>query len=112
VTRLAVGINGLPVAQRFLVRHPLIARNDMRGHQSPEGPIPQQAASDARQSRKPLICYSRTMVSLSPGDWIVQNAANSKRRPVWLIRFAREMGLHTLASCNSLRRREGMWWMR
>lgn len=92
VTRLAVGDEVLPVGNGFwsdtLILHERMAPK------APEGADPQQAAL-MRANPGTAYLLLTDMVPLSPGDWIVQNAANSNVGRM-VIRFAREMGLHTI----------------
>jgi len=92
VTRLAVGDEVLPVGNGFwsdtLISHERMAPK------APEGADPQQAAL-MRANPGTAYLLLTDMVPLSPGDWIVQNAANSNVGRM-VIRFAREMGLHTV----------------
>lgn len=92
VTRLAVGDAVLPVGNGFwsdtLILHERMAPK------APEGADPQQAAL-MRANPGTAYLLLTDMVALSPGDWIVQNAANSNVGRM-VIRFAHEMGLHTI----------------
>jgi len=108
VTRLASRRCGFaPGGQRFFCRdHAGFCTNAWR--QSPRrGPI-RTGRIDARQSRNPLICYSRTWVSLSPGEfgsWA--ECRQLQRRPDGDAASPR-VGL----AYGHMRASRGMWWMR
>lgn len=92
VTRLAVGDAVLPVGGGFwtdtLILHERMAPK------APKGANPEQAAL-MRANPGTAHLMLTDMVDLQPGDWVVQNAANSNVGRM-VIRFAREMGLHTV----------------
>lgn len=92
VTRLAVGDAVLPVGGGFwsdtLILH------ERMSPKAPEGVDPQQAALMRANPATAHLMLS-DMTDLAPGDWIVQNAANSNVGRM-VIRFARERGLHSI----------------
>lgn len=92
VTRLKVGDAVLPVGSGFwadtLILHERMAPK------APEGVDPQQAAL-MRANPATATLMLEDIVALDPGDWLVQNAANSNVGRM-VIRFARERGLHTV----------------
>ena len=92
VTRLAVGDAVLPVGGGFwadtLILHERMAPK------APKEADPEQAAL-MRANPGTAHLMLTDMVDLQPGDWVVQNAANSNVGRM-VIRFAREMGLHTV----------------
>lgn len=92
VTRLAVGDAVLPVGGGFwtdtLILHERMAPK------APKGADPEQAAL-MRANPGTARLMLTDMVDLQLGDWVVQNAANSNVGRM-VIRFAREMGLHTV----------------
>lgn len=92
VTRLAVGDAVLPVGGGFWA-DTLILRERM-APKAPEGADPEQAAL-MRANPGTAFLMLTDIVDLQPGDWVVQNAANSNVGRM-VIRFARERGLHTV----------------
>ena len=92
VTRLAVGDAVLPVGGGFwadtLILHERMAPK------APAGADPEQAAL-MRANPGTAYLMLTDIVALQPGDWVVQNAANSNVGRM-VIRFARELGLHTV----------------
>jgi len=68
---------------------------------APAGADPEQAAM-MRANPGTAYLLLTGMADLAPGDWVVQNAANSNVGRM-VIRFAREMGFHTV---NIVRRHE------
>lgn len=68
---------------------------------APAAADPEQAAM-MRANPGTAYLLLTAMADLAPGDWMVQNAANSNVGRM-VIRFAREMGLHT---ANIVRRHE------
>lgn len=61
---------------------------------APEGADPEQAAM-MRANPGSAYLMLTDLVPLEPGDWVIQNAANSSVGRM-VIRFAREMGLKTI----------------
>ncbi|MCU9840291.1 zinc-dependent alcohol dehydrogenase family protein [Ruegeria sp. WL0004] len=92
VTRLAVGDAVLPVGGGFWA-DTLILRERM-APKAPTGADPEQAAL-MRANPGTAHLMLTDIVDLQPGDWVVQNAANSNVGRM-VIRFARERGLHTV----------------
>ncbi|WP_050930067.1 zinc-dependent alcohol dehydrogenase family protein [Aestuariivita boseongensis] len=92
VTRLSVGDAVLPVGGGFwadtLILHERMAPK------APAGADPEQAALMRANPGTAHLMLS-DIVDLQPGDWVVQNAANSNVGRM-VIRFARERGLHTV----------------
>ena len=91
VTRLAVGDAVLPVGTG-LWADTVILKEGM-ALKAPFGVDPEQAAL-MRANPGTAYLMLTDIVRLQPGDWVVQNAANSNVGRM-VIRFAREMGLHT-----------------
>jgi len=92
VTRLAVGDAVLPVGGRFWADTVIL--HERMAPKAPKGVDPEQAAL-MRANPGTAYLMLTDIVALSPGDWVVQNASNSNVGRM-VIRFAREMGLHTV----------------
>lgn len=92
VTHLATGDAVLPAGQGLWAD--TVVLDARMAPRAPEGADPEQAAlMRANPGTARLLLTSVT--DLAPGDWIVQNAANSNVGRM-VIRFAREMGVHTV----------------
>lgn len=92
VTRLAIGDAVLPVGGGFWAD--TIILHERMAPKAPEGADPEQAALMRANPATAYLMLS-DIVTLTSGDWVVQNAANSNVGRI-VIRFAREMGLHTI----------------
>jgi NADPH:quinone reductase-like Zn-dependent oxidoreductase len=92
VTRLAVGDAVLPVGGGFWADTVIL--HERMAPKAPKGADPEQAAL-MRANPGTAFLMLTDVVALSPGDWVVQNAANSNVGRM-VIRFAREMGVHTI----------------
>lgn len=92
VTRLAVGDAVLPVGAGLWADTVIL--KERMALKAPFGADPEQAAL-MRANPGTAYLMLTDIVELQPGDWIVQNAANSNVGRI-VIRFAREMGLHTV----------------
>lgn len=92
VTRLAVGDAVLPVGGGLWAD--TIVVHERMAPKAPDSADPAQAALMRANPGTAHLMLS-DMVHLSPGDWIVQNAANSNVGRM-VIRFARERGLHSV----------------
>lgn len=92
VKGLEIGDTVLPVGQGFW-SDTLILHHRM----APKAPANADPYQAALMRANPATAYLMLsdMCDLSPGDWVVQNAANSNVGRL-VIRFAREMGLHTV----------------
>lgn len=92
VTRLEIGDAVLPIGTGFwadtLILHERMA---------PKAPIGIDPEQTALMRANPSTAYLllTDIVDLQPGDWVVQNAANSNVGRI-AIRLARERGLHTV----------------
>ena len=92
VTRLAVGDAVLPVGGGLW--SDTIVVHERMTPKAPDSADPAQAAM-MRANPGTAHLMLTDIVSLQPGDWVVQNAANSNVGRM-VIRFAREMGLHSV----------------
>ena len=92
VTRLAVGDAVLPIGTGLWADTVILA--ERMALKAPVGADPEQAAL-MRANPGTAYLLLTDIVDLQPGDWVVQNAANSNVGRM-VIRFAREMGLHTV----------------
>ena len=92
VTRLAVGDAVLPVGGGLWADTVVV--HERMAPKAPDGADPEQAAMMRANPATAEIMLSG-IVALSPGDWLVQNAANSAVGRL-VIRYAREKGLKTV----------------
>ena len=92
VTRLAIGDAVLPVGGGLWSDTVIV--DEQMAPKAPIGVDPEQAAM-MRANPSTAYLMLRDIVSLKPGDWIVQNASNSSVG-LMVIRFAKEMGLRTI----------------
>ena len=92
VTRLAPGDAVLPAGQGLWAD--TVVLDARMAPRAPEGADPEQAAL-MRANPGTARLLLTTIADLAPGDWIVQNAANSNVGRM-VIRFAREMGVRTV----------------
>lgn len=92
VTLLAVGDAVLPVGGGLWAD--TVIRDERMAPKAPTGTDPEQAALMRANPGTAHLMLS-DIVDLEPGDWVVQNAANSNVGRM-VIRFARERGLHTI----------------
>ena len=92
VTRLGIGDAVLPVGGGFWADTVIL--NERMAPKAPAGADPEQAALMRANPGTAYIMLT-DLVDLEPGDWVVQNAANSNVGRM-VIRFARELGLHTV----------------
>ena len=92
VTRLSVGDAVLPVGAGLWAD--TVVLPERMAPKAPEGADPEQCAMMRANSGTAHLLLG-DVVDLEPGDWIVQNAANSAVGRM-VIRFARERGLHTV----------------
>lgn len=92
VTRLSVGDAVLPVGGGLWADTVIVS--ERMAPKAPDGVDPAQAAMMRANPGTAHLMLS-DIVDLTPGDWVVQNAANSAVGRM-VIRFARERGLHTL----------------
>ena len=92
VTRLAIGDAVLPVGGGFWADTVIL--HERMAPKAPEGADPEQAALMRANPGTAYLMLS-DIVALTSGTWVVQNAANSNVGRI-VIRFAREMGLHTI----------------
>lgn len=92
VTRLSVGDAVLPVGGGLWADTVILA--ERMAPKAPEGADPEQCAMMRANSGTAHLLLGDIM-DLEPGDWIVQNAANSAVGRM-VIRFARERGLRTI----------------
>lgn len=92
VTRLSVGDAVLPVGGGLWADTVILPQR--MAPKAPEGSDPEQCAM-MRANAGTAHLLLGDIVNLEPGDWIVQNAANSAVGRM-VIRFARERGLHTV----------------
>jgi len=99
VTRLKVGDAVLPVGGGLW--SDTVVLHERMAPKAPEGADPEQAAM-MRANPGTAYLMLTALTDLAPGDWVVQNAANSNVGRM-VIRFAREMGLKTV---NVVRRAE------
>lgn len=92
VTRLAIGDAVLPVGGELWADTVIV--HERMAPKAPQGADPEQAAL-MRANPGTAYLMLTDIIDLTPGDWVVQNAANSNVGRM-VIRFAREMGLHTV----------------
>ncbi len=92
VSRLTVGDAVLPAGGGFWADTLIV--HERMAPKAPAGADPEQAAL-MRANPGTAYLMLTDIVPLHPGDWVVQNAANSHVGRM-VIRFAREMGLHTV----------------
>lgn len=92
VTRLSIGDAVLPVGGGLW--SDTIIVHERMAPKAPDGADPAQAAM-MRANPGTAYLMLTDLVALQPGDWVVQNAANSNVGRM-VVRFAREMGLRTI----------------
>ncbi|MFY9209999.1 MAG: zinc-dependent alcohol dehydrogenase family protein [Aestuariivita sp.] len=92
VSHLSVGDAVLPVGGSLWADTVVV--NERLAPKAPPGADPEQAAM-MRANPGTAHLMLGDLIDLHDGDWIVQNAANSNVGRM-VIRFAREMGLHTV----------------
>jgi len=92
VTRLAIGDAVLPVGGGLWADTVIV--HERMAPKAPQGADPEQAAL-MRANPGTAHLMLGDIVALVPGDWVVQNAANSNVGRM-VIRFARDRGLHTV----------------
>lgn len=92
VTRLEPGDAVLPVGGGLWAD--TVVLPERMAPRAPSGADPEQAAM-MRANPGTAYLLLTSITGLSPGDWVVQNASNSNVGRM-VIRFAREMGLHTV----------------
>jgi NADPH:quinone reductase-like Zn-dependent oxidoreductase len=93
VKRLSVGDAVLPVGSGGLWSDTVILHERM-APKAPANTDPEQAAM-MRANPGTAYLMLTDLVALNPGDWVIQNAANSSVGRL-VIRFARDLGLHTI----------------
>ncbi len=93
VKRLRVGDAVLPVGSGGLWSDTIVLHERM-APKAPADANPEQAAM-MRANPATAHLMLTDLLKLNPGDWVVQNAANSSVGRL-VIRFARNLGLHTI----------------
>lgn len=92
VKHLAIGDTVLPVGGGLWAD--LVVVHERMAPKAPDGVDPEQAAMMRANPGTAYLMLSQ-LADLAPGDWVVQNAANSNVGRM-VVRFARDMGLHTV----------------